>query len=81
MPFRTSFANGCRRFVSGSLHPVGPLLVLVMGAILSPGKRTVSACLRITGRAEATNFAVYHQLLNRARWNRARWLRGCCRLL
>jgi len=45
------------------------LLVLVMGAILSPGKRTVTACLRITGRAEATNFAVYHQLLNRARWN------------
>ncbi|WP_254701604.1 transposase [Neorhizobium galegae] len=45
------------------------LLVLVMGAILSPGKRTVTACLRITGRAEASNFAVYHQLLNRARWN------------
>ncbi|WP_288081818.1 transposase [Shinella sp.] len=45
------------------------LLVLVMGAILSPGKRTVTACLRITGRAEASNFAAYHQLLNRARWN------------
>ncbi|MHA6646033.1 hypothetical protein [Mesorhizobium sp. A623] len=44
-------------------------LVLAMGAILSPGKRTVTACLRITGRAEATNFAVYHQLLNRALWN------------
>tara|TARA_R110002126_G_scaffold3482_3_gene19908 strand:- start:16495 stop:16704 length:210 start_codon:yes stop_codon:yes gene_type:complete len=40
-----------------------------MGAILSPGKRTVTACLRITGRAEASNFAAYHQLLNRARWN------------
>jgi hypothetical protein len=25
--------------------------------------------LRITGRAEAANFSVYHQLLNRARWN------------
>ncbi|WP_448785189.1 transposase [Brucella intermedia] len=45
------------------------LLVLVMGALLSPGKRTVTACLRITGRAEVSNFAVYHQLLNRARWN------------
>ncbi|MEQ1409875.1 transposase, partial [Neorhizobium sp. Rsf11] len=45
------------------------LLVLVMGAILSPGKRTVTACLRITGRAEAGNFSLYHQLLNRARWN------------
>ena len=29
------------------------LLVLVMGALLAPGKRTVSACLRMTGRAEA----------------------------
>ena len=45
------------------------LLVLVMGAILSPGKRTVTSCLRITGRAEAGNFSLYHQLLNRARWN------------
>lgn len=45
------------------------LLVLVMGALLSPGKRTVTAGLRITGRAEVSNFAAYHQLLNRARWN------------
>ncbi|WP_222101742.1 hypothetical protein, partial [Jannaschia seosinensis] len=28
------------------------VLVLVMGAMLAPGKRTVSACLRMTGRAE-----------------------------
>lgn len=40
-----------------------------MGAILCPGKRTVTACLRITGRADAGNFSLYHQLLNRARWN------------
>jgi hypothetical protein len=40
-----------------------------MGAILSPGKRTVTSCLRITGRAEAGNFSLDHQLLNRARWN------------
>lgn len=44
-------------------------LVLVMGAVLAPGKRTVSACLRITGRAQAINFSTYHQLLNRARWD------------
>jgi hypothetical protein len=44
------------------------LLVLVMGAILCPGKRTVTACLRITGRADAANFSLYHQVLNRARW-------------
>ncbi|WP_144431712.1 transposase, partial [Jannaschia seosinensis] len=45
------------------------VLVLVMGAVLAPGKRTVSACLRMTGRAEAQNFSSCHQLLNRARWN------------
>jgi hypothetical protein len=53
-------------------HVTGPtwqnLLVLVMGALLAPGKRTVSACLRMTGRAEASNFTVYHQVLNRGRW-------------
>ncbi|KQV28200.1 hypothetical protein ASC97_07625 [Rhizobium sp. Root1203] len=38
------------------------LLALVMGAILCPGKRTVTACLRITGRADADNFSLYHQL-------------------
>jgi hypothetical protein len=36
-------------------HATGPtwqnLLVLAMGALLAPGKRIVSACLRMTGRA------------------------------
>jgi hypothetical protein len=45
------------------------VLVLVMGALLAPGKRTVSSCLRMTGRADAANFATYHQILNRARWS------------
>ncbi len=53
-------------------HVTGPtwqnLLVLVMGALLAPGKRTVSACLRMTGRADVSNFTVYHQVLNRGRW-------------
>ena len=45
------------------------VLVLVMGAVLATGKRTVTSCLRVTGRAEASNFASYHQILNRARWS------------
>jgi hypothetical protein len=45
------------------------VLVLVMGALLAIGKRTVTSCLRVTGRAEASNFASYHQILNRARWS------------
>ncbi len=44
-------------------------VTLVMGALLAPGKRTVTSCLRITGRAMAANFACYHKVLNRARWN------------
>ena len=45
------------------------VLVLVMGAMLATGKRTVTSCLRVTGRAEAANFESYHQILNRARWS------------
>ncbi len=44
------------------------LLVLVMGALLAPRKRTVTSCLRMTGRSDATNFTIYHQVLNRGRW-------------
>ncbi|WP_262504239.1 transposase [Sphingobium sp. KCTC 72723] len=45
------------------------VLVLVMGGLLATGKRTVTSCLRVTGRADAANFATYHQILNRARWS------------
>jgi hypothetical protein len=45
------------------------VLVLIMGALLAPGKRTVSACLRMTGRIDASNFASFHQILNRVRWS------------
>ena len=44
------------------------VLVLVMGAVLAPAKRTVTACLRMTGRAQGSGFASYHQILNRACW-------------
>ena len=45
------------------------VLVLIMGCILAPGKRTVTACLRMTGRTSDPGFAKYHHVLNRARWN------------
>lgn len=45
------------------------VLVLIMGALLAPGKRTVSACLRMTGRIDAGNFASFHQILNRVTWS------------
>jgi len=45
------------------------VLVLIMGCILAPGKRTVSACLRMTGRTNDPGFSKYHHVLNRGRWN------------
>jgi hypothetical protein len=43
--------------------------VLLMGAILAPGKRTVTSCLRIVGRSREQYFGNYHRVLSRARWN------------
>ena len=42
--------------------------LLVVGAILSPGKRTVSSALSILGIGQNGDFAIFHQVLNRARW-------------
>lgn len=41
-------------------------LVLLVGAILTPGKRTVSAILRVIERQQEPNFGKYHRVLNRA---------------
>ncbi len=43
--------------------------VLVLGAILAPGKRTVSSCLRVMGLAWEGHFTNYHRALNRAQWS------------
>jgi len=43
--------------------------VLVLGAILAPGKRTVSSCLRVMGLAWEAPFTNYHRVLNRATWS------------
>ena len=43
--------------------------LLAIGAILSPGKRTVSSALNILGIGQHGDFAIYHQALNRARWS------------
>src|SRR5262245_29351315 len=43
--------------------------VLVGGAILAPGKRTVSSCLRVMGLVWEYHFTNYHRVLNRATWS------------
>ena len=43
--------------------------VLVVGAILTPGQRTVTAALRVMGRSDHRDYARYHEVLNRAVWS------------
>jgi len=42
--------------------------VLLVGAILAPGRRTVASLLRITGRSRERGFVNYHRVLSRAAW-------------
>jgi hypothetical protein len=43
--------------------------VLLQGALLARGKRTVTACLRVVGLGDEKRFQNYHRVLNRAKWN------------
>ena len=58
-PFAQLFADGVW------LHTQ----VLVVGATLAPGKRTVSSCLRVMGLSGEAHFTNYHRVLNRAQWS------------
>ena len=58
-PFRQGFTNPTWQHV----------LVLIAGAILSPGRRTVAAALRVTGLDQDPCFTNYHRVLNRNRWS------------
>ena len=43
--------------------------VLLAGAVLAPGRRTVTAALRILGRERDGDFCTFHRILNRAAWS------------
>ncbi len=43
--------------------------VLVAGAILAPGKRTVASALRAMGLEGERHFCRYHRVLSRAAWS------------
>jgi hypothetical protein len=45
------------------------VLVLLAGAILAPGRRTVTTALRILGRECDPDFCTFHRVLNRAAWS------------
>ena len=63
------------------LDPFSPLFskriwqharVLLAGAILAPGKRTVASALRAVGLGEERRFCRYHRVLSRAAWSSRR---------
>jgi hypothetical protein len=43
--------------------------VLLVGALLAPGKRTVTSALRVMGLSQERRFQTYHRILNRAQWS------------
>jgi hypothetical protein len=56
-------------------------LVLLAGALLAPGRRTVAAALRALGLAHERRFERYHRVLSRARWSGLAVSRVLLRLL
>ncbi len=51
-------------------RPTWPnVLILLTGVILAPGRRTVTAVLRILGRDRDPSFGTFHRILNRAAWS------------
>ena len=44
-------------------------LTLIYGAILAPGRRTITAALRVQGLEGESNFGKYHRVLNQAPWS------------
>ena len=76
--------------LEGVLQPFAPVFsrpiwkrvrVLLAGAILSPGRRTVAQALRVVGLAEERHFPSYHRVLSRARWSAREAARILLRLL
>ncbi|PLS79381.1 MAG: hypothetical protein CYG59_13510 [Chloroflexi bacterium] len=55
--------------------------VLVIGTILTPGRRTVTNALRVLGLQHSIQFQKYHRVLNRATWSSRKVAHTLVRLL
>src|SRR6266496_3951040 len=55
--------------------------VLLIGAILAPGTRTVASVLRVMGLSQERQFQNYHRVLNRDKWSSRNLSRILLRLL
>jgi DDE superfamily endonuclease len=60
------FAPFAISFTVPTWHTV---LVLIAGAVLAPGRRTVAAALSIMGLRGLATFTTFHRVLNRNRWS------------
>ncbi len=45
------------------------VMVLIFGTILAPGRRTVTAALRMMGLGNDSSYSKYHRVLNRDHWS------------
>ncbi len=55
--------------------------ILLMGALLAPAQRTITAALRVVGLGQTPHFQRYHRVLNRASWSALAASRILLRLL
>ena len=66
----SGFASVILAFASLFRHSVWHTAqLLLVGAILAPGKRPVTSVLRVLGRSGDPRFQNYHRVLNRVRWS------------
>jgi hypothetical protein len=69
-PLPPRFLSCLAGFADLFTRPTWPkVLMLLAGIVLTPGRRTVAAALRILGRANDPNFCTFHRILNRAAWS------------
>jgi hypothetical protein len=69
-PLPPRFLSLLAGFTSLFTRPTWPnVLMLLAGVILAPGRRTVTAALRILGRERDPHFCTFHRILNRAAWS------------
>ena len=69
-PLPTRFASFIVPFASLFRHRTWRhAYTLLAGAILAPGRRTVTTALRIVGLAGERHFCNYHRVLSRAAWS------------
>lgn len=65
-PYCTLISKFARVFSNRVWHHVR---VLLIGALLAPGKRTVTSVLRVMGLSDEQHFQNYHRVLSRAVWS------------